>query len=120
VSRLDGELHVDTLEALELAALDGRLAEVPGIGERRAAAIRAEFSERLDHWRIKALTASHAPPVALLLDVDHEHRKKAKAGKLRTIAPKRFNPTGEAWLPVLHTVRGNWRFTSLLQYAKSP
>jgi hypothetical protein len=39
--------------------------------------------------------------------------RKAKAGKLRTIAPKRFNPTGEACLPVLHTMRGNWRFTAL-------
>jgi hypothetical protein len=84
-----------------------------GIGERRAAAIRAELSERLGHRRMKALTASHAPPVALLLDVDREYRKKAKAGKLRTIAPKRFNPTGEAWLPVLHTVRSNWRVTAL-------
>ena len=34
-------LHVDTLQGLELAAHDGSLAAVPGIGERRAAAIRA-------------------------------------------------------------------------------
>ena len=27
-------LHIDTLEALEIAAYDGRLAKVPGIGER--------------------------------------------------------------------------------------
>ncbi len=26
-------------------------------------------------------------------------------GKLPTIAPKRFNPSGEAWLPILHTQR---------------
>jgi putative hydrolase len=29
------------------------------------------------------------------------------------IAPRRFNPTGEAWLPILHTERGDWRFTAL-------
>ena len=29
------------------------------------------------------------------------------------IAPKRFNPKGEAWLPLLHTVRGAWHFTAL-------
>ena len=36
-------LHVDTLEALEVAAHDGRLASVSGIGERRAAGIRARL-----------------------------------------------------------------------------
>jgi DNA polymerase (family X) len=45
--------------------------------------------------------------------VDREYREKAEAGSLRRIAPKRFNPTGEAWLPVLHTARDNWRFTAL-------
>ena len=29
------------------------------------------------------------------------------------IAPRRFNPKGEAWLPVLHTQRGDWHFTAL-------
>ncbi|MGE0766482.1 MAG: hypothetical protein AB7L90_08460 [Hyphomicrobiaceae bacterium] len=29
------------------------------------------------------------------------------------IAPKRFNPSGEAWLPVLHTSRDAWQFTVL-------
>jgi hypothetical protein len=32
---------------------------------------------------------------------------------LPTIAPRRFNPGGEAWLPVLHTRRGDWHFTAL-------
>jgi hypothetical protein len=54
-----------------------------------------------------------APEVATLLDVDYEYRKKAAAGSLRTIAPKRFNPSGEAWLPVLHAQRGAWHFTAL-------
>jgi hypothetical protein len=112
-ARIHGELHVDTLEALELAAHDGRLARVPGLGHRRVAGIRAALAERLGRQRIRALLQAKAPPVALLLDVDREYREKAEAGSLRLIAPKRFNPTGAAWLPVLHTARGQWRFTAL-------
>ncbi|NIW87025.1 MAG: DNA-binding protein, partial [Gammaproteobacteria bacterium] len=29
------------------------------------------------------------------------------------IAPLRFNPTNEAWLPILHTTRDHWHFTVL-------
>jgi len=32
---------------------------------------------------------------------------------LRTIVPRKFNPEGESWLPVLHTERGRWVFTAL-------
>jgi DNA polymerase (family X) len=111
--RIHDELHIDTLEALELAALDGRLEGVSGIGTRRAATIRAAVKERLDGRRVRNLTAGRAPPVALLLDVDREYREKAAAGKLRTITPKRFNPEAKSWLPVLHTIRQNWSFTAL-------
>ena len=38
---------------------------------------------------------------------------KAAAGALRKIAPRRFNPSGEAWLPVLHAHHGDWHFTAL-------
>jgi putative hydrolase len=111
--RIHDALHVDTFEALELAAHDGRLAKVSGIGQRRAAAIRAAITERLGHRHIRHLLPSKAPPVALLLDVDREYRQKAEAGELRTIAPKRFNPSGEAWLPVFHAAPGDWRLTAL-------
>jgi len=53
------------------------------------------------------------PDVGMLLDVDMEYRDKARRGELPTIAPRRFNPDGEAWLPVLHTERGDWHFTVL-------
>jgi hypothetical protein len=33
--------------------------------------------------------------------------------ELRRIAPRRFNPGGEAWLPVLHATRDGWSFTAL-------
>ena len=48
-----------------------------------------------------------------MLDVDAEYRREAAAGRLRKIAPRRFNPSGEAWLPVLHARRGIWDFTVL-------
>jgi putative hydrolase len=57
--------------------------------------------------------ASDQPSVAELLDVDAEYRQKVKAGALPRIAPRRFNPTSEAWLPVLHTERGSRHYTAL-------
>jgi DNA polymerase (family X) len=53
------------------------------------------------------------PAVGTLLDVDREYCEKAAAGRLPTIAPKRLNPGGKAWLPVLHAQRGAWHFTAL-------
>jgi putative hydrolase len=44
--------------------------------------------------------------VADLLSVDEEYRTKAETRKLPVITPRRFNPRGTAWLPVLHTERG--------------
>ena len=40
-------------------------------------------------------------------------RNKAEAGQLPTIAPKRFNPEGKTWLPVLHSTQDGWHFTAL-------
>jgi len=115
--RIHDTLHVDTLEALELAAHHGHLESVPGVGRRRAAAIRATLTDLLDHRRLRlpapGESKSGEPPVALVLEVDREYRQKAEAGKLPTIAPKRFNPEGQSWLPVLHTARGEWHFTAL-------
>ena len=58
---------------------------------------------------------NHPPNLQLpvLLDVDKEYRDKAKASKLPTIAPRRFNPEGKAWLPVLHAHRDHWHFSAL-------
>jgi hypothetical protein len=53
------------------------------------------------------------PSVALLLEIDREYRDKAAAGRLPLIAPRRFNPQGKAWLPVLHAHRGDWHLTAL-------
>jgi DNA polymerase (family X) len=53
------------------------------------------------------------PPVDELLDVDREYRERAAAGTLQRITPRRFNPRGEAWLPVRHTERAGRHYTAL-------
>ncbi|NBC95012.1 MAG: DNA-binding protein, partial [Deinococcus-Thermus bacterium] len=49
--RLHEHLDVDTLEQLEVAAHDGRLETVPGIGPRRAAMLRAALAGLLSRPR---------------------------------------------------------------------
>jgi hypothetical protein len=118
--RIHDALGVETLEELEVVAHDGRLAEVPGIGERRIRAIRDSLAAVLgpsSRRRARQLRASEKPPerpaVEAILAVDAEYRKRAAAGNLRRIAPRRFNPSGEAWLPILHETRDGWYFTAL-------
>lgn len=110
--RLHEELGLESLEDLEAAAHDGRLDTVAGFGAKRLAGIRDSLAHRLGRVRVPS-HASTAPSVAELLDVDREYREKAGAGLLQRIAPRRFNPTGEAWLPVLHTHRDSRRYTAL-------
>ena len=105
-------LHVDTLEALEIAAHDGRLESVPGIGSGRAATIRAILASQLARAR-GSRPERYAPSVAALLDADREYRARARDGTLETIAPRRFNPQHRAWLPVMHATRGSWHLTAL-------
>jgi predicted flap endonuclease-1-like 5' DNA nuclease len=112
--RLVEDLHLSSLEALESAAHDGRLAAAEGWGPRRVRMIQTAVAERLGRPRLRrARAAAQRPTVAMLLDVDREYRQRAEAGDLRRIAPRRLNPSGEAWLPMLHTERGDWRFTAL-------
>jgi hypothetical protein len=98
------------------------LEEVPGVGPTLARVIR----DVVTRGRLPALTRLRRPvkadvgdpvpmrpPVDELLDVDREYRQKAAAGELPLIAPRRFNPSGDAWLPVLHTRRGTRRYTAL-------
>ena len=101
-----------TLEDLEAAAYDGRLEKVPGIGLRRIAGIRGALSALLDKARNRPrMQATDGPGVETLLAVDHEYRLQAKQGRLSMVAPRRFNPEGKAWLPVLHTDQDGWHFT---------
>jgi hypothetical protein len=74
---------------------------VPGIGPRRAQAIRAALAEMLG----RPVIHCPEPDVSLLLDVDREYRSRPD---LPRIAPRDLNAA-----PVLHTQRGDWRVTAL-------
>ncbi len=110
--RIHDSLHVDTLQALEVAAHDGRLQQVPGLGPRRAMAIAASLNVMLGHTRAPR-AQTDGPAVADLLAVDEDYRERASRKDLPMIAPKRFNPSGEAWLPILHTEHDGWHYTAL-------
>ncbi len=110
--QIHDSLHIDTLEELEVAANDGRLESLAGIGPRRVAGIRAAVAEVLGSGR-RRRRPHNQPGVDLLLEVDEEYRDKAANDKLPKIAPRRFNPDHRAWLPILHTTRGDWHFTAL-------
>jgi len=108
------ELGVESLEALEVAVHRGQLEKIKGIGSRRAQMVRASLAELLRRGRPRSRGgATQLPPVESILEVDREYRDKARSDQLRTIAPRRFNPSGEAWLPILHTRRGAWEFSAL-------
>ncbi|HYL56639.1 MAG TPA: helix-hairpin-helix domain-containing protein [Gemmatimonadales bacterium] len=112
--RLHRELGIDTLEELESAAHDGRLEHVGGIGPKRLAGIRDVLATRLGRVRRPApATLADEPSVEELLSVDREYRTKSVRGELKLIAPRRFNPAGRAWLPVLHATRGDREYTAL-------
>jgi putative hydrolase len=98
-------LQVETLEALEVAAHDGRLVSAKGIWPRRAEAVRSGLAALLGRTRTGRRIPGEMPSVETLLDVDREYRRKVEADSLPKIAPRRFNPEGRAWLPILHTDR---------------
>jgi predicted flap endonuclease-1-like 5' DNA nuclease len=113
-ARLHHELGIDTLEQLEATAHDGRLRDLIGLGEKRIAGIIDSLASRLGRVQIGRASANRGEPsVGEILDVDREYREKAAAGQLRTIAPRRFNPDREAWLPILHSQRGQRHYTAL-------
>jgi hypothetical protein len=129
--RIHEALHVETLEELEVAAHDGRLEGVRGVGPRRVRGIRDTVAGILGrssrrHARQRRWVESGRangpvdrsesparPEVSTLLAVDRQYRKQAEAGELRTITPRRFNPEKRAWLPVLHCEKDGWSFNAL-------
>lgn len=112
-ARLHEEMGLSTLEDLEAAAHDGRLEEIAGFGRKRLAGIRDVLAHRLARVRPAPTREGRQPAVAELLDVDREYRESAAAGLLPTITPRRFNPEGRQWLPILHTTRGRRHCTAL-------
>ncbi|HON38996.1 MAG: helix-hairpin-helix domain-containing protein [Pseudomonadota bacterium] len=119
--RVIESLGLSTLEELERAANDGRLSQVEGFGKRRLQMVRDVLAGMLSRSAARIPRNGgkgkdekpDEPPVGLLLEIDTEYRDKANQGRLRTIAPKRFNPEGRSWLPVMNTQRKGWDFTVL-------
>ena len=113
-ARLHRDLSIDTLEQLETAAHDGRLKKIAGIGEKKLTGIIDSLTARLGRVRpLRGTQKIAAPSIAEILDVDREYRDKAAAGALHTIAPRRFNPNREAWLPILHAKRGDRHYMAM-------
>ncbi len=110
--RIHEELHVETLEELEVAAWDGRLGALPGLGPRRVEAVRVGLAAALARVRDRRFDG-RVPSVATVLAVDHDYRTRAARGELPTIAPRRFNPDRRSWLPVLHEDRDGLHFTAM-------
>lgn len=116
-TRLHDDLHIHTLEQLEIAAHDGRLADLEGVGPKKLQGIIDSLAARLGRVRRPAPAdgsrKDDEPPIEELLDVDREYRESAQAGRLQKISPHRFNPKQETWLPILHTQRGPRHYTAM-------
>lgn len=116
-TRIHEDLGIETLTELETAAHDGRLQLIPGMGRKKIQAVRDSLAGRFRRRRrvpeAQRPSPADSPPVAELLSIDEEYRQKAAKDRLIRIAPRRFNPTGEAWLPILHTHRDSRHYTAL-------
>lgn len=116
--RIHDHLHISSLEELEVAAHDGRLAAVPGFGRRRVIAVREILASLLHNRRFAPVPRRVAkreprPSVERLLEIDVRYRERAARAELPTIAPRRFNPKREPWLPILHLDEEGVHYTAL-------
>src|SRR5690242_19232059 len=112
--RFHRELGIDSLEDLEAAAHDNRLSDLAGIGKKKLGGIVDSLATRLGRVHREGPTReADEPSVEELLEIDREYRQKATSDQLPKIKPRRFNPSGEAWLPILHTHRGERNYPVL-------
>ncbi|HLJ94318.1 MAG TPA: helix-hairpin-helix domain-containing protein [Gemmataceae bacterium] len=109
--QIHAELGIASLEELEVAAHDGRLRSL-GIGPKRLRGIREALAGRFARYR-SAAPVRDEPNVAELLAIDQAYRSRAEAETLPTIAPRRFNPNLEPWLPIFETEQGRWHYRVL-------
>ncbi len=105
--RIRSSLGSASLEEILAAAEDGRLRRIEGLGRKRVEAIRDSLLARLGQSaRVRRKARTNSPcSIELLLEIDREYRDLAAANRLPRAAPRRFNPTGAAWLPILRLTR---------------
>jgi DNA polymerase (family 10) len=104
-------LGVTSLEQMEQAAHDGRLAQV-GVGPKRLRGLIDALAGRLARTRLPEPVRGE-PSVDEILEVDAEYHQRADENRLPTLSPRRFNPENEPWLPLYNTDHGGWRFRAL-------
>ena len=114
--RIHEELGIGSLAELNAAAWDGRLASLPGMGAKRVQAIREALAGRQVQTEKRSrheqpFLTEEQPPVAELLDIDMTYRRLASQDRLPRVAPRRFNPEGVAWLPIMHTHKDTRHYT---------
>jgi putative hydrolase len=88
------------------------------MGQKRIRAVRESLAGRFNRGAerpqdVIPLPAEDQPPVEDLLDIDRQYRDLADRDRLLRVAPRRFNPEGRAWLPILHAERNGRHFTAL-------
>jgi len=108
--RIRQTLGVETLEALE-GEID-QIEKVEGVGRATAERIRESLDAQLTRRR-QPVRAHRRPPVRLLIEVDAHYRRAVAEDSLPTIAPRRNNPGGERWLPILRTELEGWSFRAM-------
>lgn len=122
-SRIHEQLGIDSLQELELASHRGSLMEVPGMGRQREPAVRESLAGRFQRkprefesffvYGPRTVPGSNDVRVADLLWIDEQYRRLAAENQQVRIAPKPFNPSRKAWLPILHSERRDRHFTAL-------
>jgi hypothetical protein len=105
---LHERLGITTLEELEKAAHEGQLAQV-GIGPKRLRGLIDALAGRLSRTRLPEPIRGE-PPVEDLLAIDALYRERAGRDELPTVAPRRFNPLNEPWLPFFRADRNGWSY----------
>jgi putative hydrolase len=108
-------LGITTLEELEQAANDGRLAPL-GVGHKRLRGISDSLAARLSRTRLPEPIINE-PGVADLLAIDAEYRQRAELQQLPTVSPRRFNADLQPSLPVLQIDRNGWHYRALFSNA---
>jgi hypothetical protein len=103
---------IQDLEPRVLAAID-EIVRTRGLA--MLARLEGDLGPEAIATRSRGLGAqvSAEPPMALLLEVDARYRALAADRQLPCVAPRRFNPSHEAWLPMLHVEAEGFRLHAM-------